>query len=40
LMDEAKLNQKRITWGDERGWDTIVDGDLAGVLQKLGIEGL
>jgi hypothetical protein len=40
LMDEAKLNQKRITWGDERGWDTIVDGDLAGVLQKLGINGL
>jgi hypothetical protein len=40
LMDEAKLNQKRITWGDERGWDTIVDGDLAGVLQKLGIDGL
>ncbi|KAL5119194.1 hypothetical protein ACEQ8H_002904 [Pleosporales sp. CAS-2024a] len=40
LVDEAKLNQKRVTWGDERGWDTIVDKDLAGVLQKLGIEGL
>jgi hypothetical protein len=37
LMDEAKLNQKRITWGDERGWETIVDKDLAAVLQKLGI---
>jgi hypothetical protein len=40
LMDEARLNQKRITWGDERGWDTIVDRDLAGVLQKLGIQGI
>jgi hypothetical protein len=40
LMDEATLNQKRITWGDERGWDKIVDDDLAGVLQKLGIQGL
>jgi hypothetical protein len=25
LMDEAKLNQKKITWGDERGWESIVD---------------
>ncbi|KAH7406537.1 hypothetical protein DE146DRAFT_647761 [Phaeosphaeria sp. MPI-PUGE-AT-0046c] len=40
LMDEAKLNQKKIRWGDERGWDKIVDGDLAGVLGKLGLEGI
>jgi hypothetical protein len=37
LLEETKLNQKMITWGDERGWDSIVDGDLAEVLQTLGI---
>jgi hypothetical protein len=37
LMEETKLNQKRITWGPERGWDKIVDVDLAGVLQKMGL---
>ena len=40
LVEETKLNQKRIAWGTERGWDKIVDGDLAGVLQKMGIETL
>ncbi|EOA86648.1 hypothetical protein ACJQWK_08735 [Exserohilum turcicum] len=37
LLDEARLHQKRIAWGPERGWDKIVDGDLAGVLQKTGL---
>jgi hypothetical protein len=36
LMEETKLNQKRIAWGPERGWDKIVEVDLAGVLQKMG----
>lgn len=40
LVDETKLNQKRVAWGPDRGWDKIVDGDLAGVLQKMGIEAL
>jgi hypothetical protein len=38
LMDEAKLNQKKITWGDEGSWETIPGKGLAGALQKLGIE--
>jgi hypothetical protein len=38
LMDEAKLNQKKITWGDEGSWETIAGKGLAGALQKLGIE--
>jgi hypothetical protein len=37
-MDEAKLNQKKITWGDEGSWETIAGKGLAGALQKLGIE--
>ncbi|CAO2649845.1 Nn.00g011370.m01.CDS01 [Neocucurbitaria sp. VM-36] len=37
LLEETKLNQKRITWGPERGWDKIVEVDLANVLQKLGL---
>jgi len=37
LVDETKLNQKRIAWGPERGWDMIVDGDLAGVLGRMGL---
>ena len=37
LLDEAKLNQKRITWGPERGWDKIVDKDLVGILEKMGL---
>ncbi|KAH8723780.1 hypothetical protein GQ44DRAFT_760769 [Phaeosphaeriaceae sp. PMI808] len=32
LKAETKLNQKKIGWGPERGWDKIVDGDLAGVM--------
>lgn len=40
LLDESKLNQKKVTWGPERGWDSIVDVDLVGVLQKMGLEGL
>lgn len=37
LVAETKLNQKRIAWGPERNWDAIVDGDLAGVLGKMGL---
>jgi hypothetical protein len=37
LMEETKLNQKRIVWGPERGWDEIVEVDLAGVLQKMAL---
>jgi hypothetical protein len=38
LVDETKLNQKRIAWGPERGWEKIVEVDLVGVLQKMGLE--
>jgi hypothetical protein len=37
LVDEAKLGQKKIVWGPERGWDKIVEVDLANVLQKMGL---
>jgi len=37
LVEESRLNQKRVKWGTERGWDNIVDTDLAGVMGKLGI---
>lgn len=37
LVEETKLNQKRIAWGPERGWDKIVEVDLANVLQKMGL---
>ena len=37
LIEETKLNQKRVAWGPERGWDKIVEVDLAGVLQKMGL---
>jgi hypothetical protein len=40
LLAEARLNQKRIAWGPERGWDTIVDKDLVNVLEKMGLGGL
>jgi hypothetical protein len=40
LLAEARLNQKRIAWGPERGWDTIVDKDLVKVLEKMGLGGL
>jgi hypothetical protein len=40
LLEETKLNQKRIAWGPERGWDKIVEVDLASVLQKMGLEAL
>ncbi|KAG9203055.1 hypothetical protein G6514_003577 [Epicoccum nigrum] len=40
LLEEAKLNQKRIVWGQERGWDTIVDKDLVGILEKMGLGGI
>jgi hypothetical protein len=40
LVEETKLNQKRIVWGMERGWDEVVDVDLVGALQKMGIEAL
>ncbi|KAF1846214.1 uncharacterized protein K460DRAFT_406434 [Cucurbitaria berberidis CBS 394.84] len=34
LLVETKLNQKRITWGPERGWDKIVEVGLAKTLQN------
>lgn len=37
LVDETKLHQKRIAWGPERGWDKIIEVDLANVLQKMGL---
>ncbi|KAH7377387.1 hypothetical protein BKA66DRAFT_422431 [Pyrenochaeta sp. MPI-SDFR-AT-0127] len=37
LLEETKLNQKRIAWGPERGWDKIVEVDLVNVLQKMGL---
>lgn len=40
LVEETKLNQKKVVWGKERGWDRIVDVDLVGMLEKIGIEGL
>lgn len=40
LLDEAKLNQKRIVWGPERGWDKIVEKDLVGILEKMGLGGI
>ncbi|KAF2124454.1 hypothetical protein P153DRAFT_302356 [Dothidotthia symphoricarpi CBS 119687] len=40
LLEETSLNQKRITWGPERGWDKIVEVDLANVLQKMGLGAL
>lgn len=40
LLEEAKLNQKRITWGPERGWDKIVDKDLVGILERMGLGGI
>ncbi|KAF2029454.1 hypothetical protein EK21DRAFT_67555 [Setomelanomma holmii] len=40
LVGETRLNQKMIRWGPERGWDGIVDGELARVMGRLGIQGL
>jgi hypothetical protein len=40
LVEETKLNQKRVAWGPERGWDKIVEVDLADVLQKMGLDAL
>ncbi|KAH6639205.1 hypothetical protein C7974DRAFT_127503 [Boeremia exigua] len=40
LLEEAKLHQKKITWGPERGWDTIVEKDLVGILEKMGLGGI
>jgi len=37
LVDKTKQGGKAVLWGPERGWDKIVDVDLGGMLQKLGI---
>ncbi|KAL5422095.1 hypothetical protein PMIN06_005769 [Paraphaeosphaeria minitans] len=37
LVELTKIGGKEVTWGPERGWDKIVDTDLGGMLQKLGI---
>lgn len=39
LVEETKLNQKRIAWGPERGWDKVVEVDLVNAMRKLGLEG-
>jgi hypothetical protein len=40
LIAEVKAGQKKIIWGPERGWDKIVEVDLAGVMEKMGLESL
>ncbi|KAF2748481.1 hypothetical protein M011DRAFT_466885 [Sporormia fimetaria CBS 119925] len=35
LVREAKAHQKRITWGPERGWEKIVEVNLASVMDSL-----
>lgn len=37
LVGLTGLAGKEVAWGPERGWDKIVDGDLGGMLQALGI---
>lgn len=37
LIEETTVGGKELAWGPERGWDKIVDTDLGGMLQKLGI---
>lgn len=37
LVEQTSLGGKEVAWGPERGWDKIVDTDLGGMLQKLGI---
>ncbi|KAF2638773.1 hypothetical protein P280DRAFT_404102 [Massarina eburnea CBS 473.64] len=40
LVKEAERRGLKILWGPERGWEKVVDVDLAGVLEKMGLEGL
>jgi len=37
LVDEAKLNQKRVTWGPERGWENLAIVEFAGMMAKLAL---
>jgi hypothetical protein len=37
LLDEVKVNNKRVTWGPERGWDKIVEVNLANFMQGLSL---
>lgn len=37
LVEETEVGRKEVAWGPERGWDKIVETDLGGMLQKLGI---
>ncbi|KAL5383130.1 hypothetical protein DPSP01_006106 [Paraphaeosphaeria sporulosa] len=37
LVEQTRVGGKEVAWGPERGWDKIVDTDLGGMLQKLGI---
>ena len=37
LVHEAKAWLKRVTWGPERGWDKIVEVNLAGIMGKLSL---
>lgn len=38
LLDEVKARNKRVTWGSQRGWDNIVEVDLASVMENLSIK--
>jgi len=40
LVAEAKAGQKKIVWGPERGWEKIVEVELANVMQKMGLATL
>ncbi|KAF2437541.1 hypothetical protein P171DRAFT_339927, partial [Karstenula rhodostoma CBS 690.94] len=37
LVEQTRVAGKEVAWGPVRGWDKIVDTDLGGMLQKLGI---
>lgn len=40
LIHEAKAQNKRISWGPERGWDKIVEVNLASIMENLSLGGL
>ncbi|CAI6334656.1 unnamed protein product [Periconia digitata] len=40
LLEEVKAGKKSISWGPERGWEKLVDVDLAGVMMQMGLGAL
>ncbi|PSN65006.1 hypothetical protein BS50DRAFT_575118 [Corynespora cassiicola Philippines] len=40
LLDIAKAKKKKISWGPVCGWDKIVDDELAGFVEKMGLGAL